>query len=95
MGLIFKASEFNKLKEIVVDESFSSQIDFKLQDWYFKLLPNEELDVEISYLFQFDRIDKDCDHIEVFHNGMDSNFIQHNIINLLKSHISDLDYHLY
>lgn len=57
---------------------------------------NEKSDVEISYLFQFDRIEH-SDYteikIEIFHNGMDEAFIQNNILNVIQSHLPNVHYY--
>lgn len=57
---------------------------------------NEKSDVEISYLFQFDRIEH-SDYveikIEIFHNGMDETFIQNNILNVIQSHLPNVHYY--
>lgn len=65
---------------------------------------NEKSNVEISYLFQFDRIEH-SDYteikieieieieIEIFHNGMDEAFIQNNILNVIQSHLPNVHYY--
>ena len=53
---------------------------------------NEKSDVEISYLFQFDRIEH-SDYVEIFHNGMDEAFIQNNILNVIQSHLPNVHYY--
>ena len=53
---------------------------------------NEKSNVEISYLFQFDRI-KHSDYVEIFHNGMDEAFIQNNILNAIQSHLPNVHYY--
>ena len=52
--------------------------------------------VEISYLFQFDRIEHSNYteiKIEIFHNGMDEAFIQNNILNVIQSHLPNVHYY--
>ena len=59
---------------------------------YFIKRLNEESDVEISYLFQFDTIEH-SNYIEIFHNGMDEAFIQNNILNVIQSHLPNVHYY--
>lgn len=92
MSIIFLLSDFKKLENLYLDGLFSSQIDFQIQDWYFTQLMNEEMDVEIRYLFHFDRLDSNT--IEVFCNGLFDDEI-HYILSLLKSSIPKLHYRLY
>lgn len=57
---------------------------------------NEKSDVEISYLFRFDTIEH-SDYteikIEIFHNGMNEAFIQNNILNVIQSHLPNVNYY--
>lgn len=53
---------------------------------------NEKSDVEISYFFQFDKIEP-SDYIEIFYNGMDEAFIQNNIPNVIQSHLPNVHYY--
>lgn len=55
MMLIAKLSDFKKLENLMTD-NFLSEINFKQQEWKFTILTNQEMDVEICYLFQFDYI---------------------------------------
>ncbi len=87
MILIAKLSDFKKLENLMTD-NFLSEINFKQQEWKFTILTNQEMDVEICYLFQFDYIN---DHqIEVFCNGMDENILRYDILNHIQSEISEV-----
>ncbi|MFC0821199.1 hypothetical protein [Moraxella marmotae] len=92
MSLIFDIHEFNKLKMMNVANTFSSKIDFEQQEWHFILSPNKDLDVKISYLFQFDRLENDT--AEVYYNGVDESTLRYDILALAQYHIQDLKYQL-
>lgn len=86
MMLIAKLSDFEKLQDLMTD-SFLSKINFAQQEWQFTILTNYEMDVEICYLFQFDRLN---DHqIEIFCNGIDVDILRYDIINRIQSVIPE------
>ena len=91
MSLFFTSKAFAKLADVRIDDEFSSQIDFGQREWRFTLLTNNENDVEICYLFQFDQ---NGDDIEVFYNGLDDAILEYDILALLLSHLPDLTFTL-
>ena len=96
MTLFIQTTDFKKIAQCEFENFYASYIDFDQQEWQFIQRPNEESDVEISYLFQFDRIEH-SDYteikIEIFHNGMDEAFIQNNILNVIQSHLPNVHYY--
>jgi len=96
MTLFIQTTDFKKIAQCEFENFYASYIDFDQQQWQFMQRPNEENDVEISYLFQFDRIEH-SDYIEIkieiFHNGMDEEFIQNNILNVIQSHLPNVHYY--
>lgn len=96
MTLFIQTTDFKKIAQCEFENFYASYIDFDQQEWQFIQRPNEENDVEISYLFQFDRIEH-SDYteikIEIFHNGMDEAFIQNNILNVIQSHLPNVHYY--
>lgn len=61
MTLFIQITDFKKIAQCQFENFYASYIDFDKQEWQFIQRPNEESekksDVEISYLFQFDRIE--------------------------------------
>ncbi len=57
MTLFIQTTDFKKIAQCQFENFYASYIDFHQQEWQFIQRPNEESDVEISYLFQFDRIE--------------------------------------
>lgn len=57
MTLFIQTTDFKKIAQCEFENFYASYIDFDQQEWQFIQRPNEENDVEISYLFQFDRIE--------------------------------------
>ncbi len=57
MTLFIQTTDFKKIAQCEFENFYASYIDFEQQEWQFIQRPNEEKDVEISYLFQFDRIE--------------------------------------
>lgn len=57
MTLFIQTTDFKKIAQCEIENFYASYIDFDQQEWQFIQRPNEESDVEISYLFQFDRIE--------------------------------------
>ena len=57
MTLFIQTTDFRKIAQCEFENFYASYIDFDQQEWQFIQRPNEENDVEISYLFQFDRIE--------------------------------------
>lgn len=57
MTLFIQTTDFKKIDQCQFENFYASYIDFDQQEWQFIQRPNEESDVEISYLFQFDRIE--------------------------------------
>ena len=55
MTLFIQTTDFKKIAQCEFENFYASYIDFEQQEWQFIQRPNEEKDVEISYLFQFDR----------------------------------------
>ena len=92
MTLFIQTTDFKKIAQCEFEKFYASYIDFDQQEWQFIQRPNEENDVEISYLFQFDRIEH-SDYVEIFHNGMDEAFIQNNILNVIQSHLPNVHYY--
>ena len=92
MTLFIQTTDFKKIAQCEFENFYASYIDFDQQEWQFIQRPNEENDVEISYLFQFDRIEHN-DYVEIFHNGMDEAFIQNNILNVIQSHLPNVHYY--
>lgn len=96
MTLFIQTTDFKKIAQCEFENFYASYIDFDQQEWQFIQRLNEENDVEISYLFQFDRIEH-SDYteikIEIFHNGMDEAFIQNNILNVIQSHLPNVHYY--
>lgn len=96
MTLFIQTTDFKKIAQCEFENFYASYIDFDQQEWQFIQRLNEESDVEISYLFQFDRIEH-SDYteikIEIFHNGRDEAFIQNNILNVIQSHLPNVHYY--
>ena len=57
MTLFIQTTDFKKIDQCQFENFYASYIDFDQQEWQFIQRLNEENDVEISYLFQFDRIE--------------------------------------
>lgn len=57
MTLFIQITDFKKIVQCEFENFYASYIDFDQQEWQFIQRPNEKSDVEISYLFQFDRIE--------------------------------------
>lgn len=57
MTLFIQTTDFKKIAQCQFENFYASYIDFDQQEWQFIQRLNEENDVEISYLFQFDRIE--------------------------------------
>ncbi|OOS25496.1 hypothetical protein [Moraxella pluranimalium] len=87
MMLIIKLSNFKKLQDLMTN-SFLSTIDFEQQEWQFTILTNQEIDVEIRYLFQFDHLN--AHQIEIYCNGMDDDILRYDILNRIQSAIPEI-----
>lgn len=92
MTLFIQTTDFKKIAQCEFENFYASYIDFDQQEWQFIQRLNEENDVEISYLFQFDRSEH-SDYVKIFHNGMDEAFIQNNILNVIQSHLPNVHYY--
>ena len=92
MSLFIQTTDLKKIAQCEFENFYASYIDFDQQEWEFIQLTNQERDVEITYLFQFD-ITAKSDFFEIFHNGMDEAFIQNNILNVILSEFPDFNYY--
>lgn len=92
MSLFIQTTDLKKIAQCEFENFYASYIDFDQQEWEFIQLTNQERDVEITYLFQFD-ITAKSDFFEIFHNGMDEEFLQNNILNVILSEFPDFNYY--
>ena len=79
MSLFIQMADLKKIAQCEFENFYASYIDFDRQEWQFSQFTNQERDVEITYLFQFD-ITTNSDFFEIFHNGMDKAFLQNDIL---------------
>ncbi len=92
MTLLIHEQAFTRLANVHLTRvHLRSRIDFKRNEWLMTCLTNQDVDVEIAYLFQFDRA-HEKGFVEVFHNGMDEAVLRFDILEPIKTQITFFEY---